>query len=964
MGDIQNNNPSFTNFSQGTKDGRIFVFGQPGVEVVFELSQRIAIKFIVLHGEHLVAIDARSNLTVFSMENMQKVAMHTIRGKVTCVESDPSLDWLLLGLADGTVDIWDMDRDCMSPYRIPNLYRERHDEWRRQRLPFAPSKSKIPFVASLQFHPRDVGTVLIGYPDGAVVYSFKTNSAEHYYELEIPPFAPGGGVYAETELEFTRRPRLLSAVYHPNGGQVLTAHIDGCLAFWNGTHNLPVQVRTVDSSDVNIPSRSRPHMVEREPITDIKWFCTENLEKTSIILSGGHPLGHFKGLTVFRFGDIASIAALAPELISRHYSYPQKQLLLPTRNEDVILICFLDTVSPFHGCGHAPGSVLAFLANGEIECFELTTGYPLKMSWELPAPLSWQSPRIEKANCVEISRHRWAQWAYENPSPSHMILKGGAPAKNNMRNFNHKLILLSGHKNGIVRLWDSSKGPDSGTMFEIDLLSAMQLKRGSRIQINEMSLSEKSGELAVGLDSGEVVIFRFGERDVTQLDEDFESLNIRGGELIENIQHTAIESQGFLPQCIVNLRRGAVTALKVSHLGFIAFGTESGLLAVIDMRGPAVIFMNELYSIHATKSTKKQGPVDVAEVVSSLTFSILSLHGDQHASLVLLTGTSAGRFIIHVIMPSANGGYEMVLNSSHTLLQHSAVINIMALASSSGEILDGDPELFGILSEGPSVPGFFAIAQKNYLSIHNGSSQKQTQKFNDRELLACEVVVRDRQSAVIACMTDNDRLSIFSLPELGRVSEVLLPNISNTMKLYSIVPNGELLVWTDNTECSLFTLWGRGVKYATLPHDSLFDALKSAPARPTISTYEWVTGTQYVSQKDLDLLIGGPDRPLSKRQKEQKMSSDRQQRLVNRSMASSRGQPSTAQPVANEMEDNQSYFSQIKQRLDERGERIQGVEETFSNLEERSSEWMKSISDFAEKQKRKALLKSVTKGFF
>jgi len=39
-----------------------------------------------------------------------------------------------------------------------------------------------------------------------------------------------------------------------------------------------------------------------------------------------------------------------------------------------------------------------------------------------------------------------------------------------------------------------------------------------------------------------------------------------------------------------------------------------------------------------------------------------------------------------------------------------------------------------------------------------------------------------------------------------------------------------------------------------IPNDALYDALKTVPARPTISNLQWIMGTQYLTAADLNLL--------------------------------------------------------------------------------------------------------------
>jgi syntaxin-binding protein 5 len=104
--------------------------------------------------------------------------------------------------------------------------------------------------------------------------------------------------------------------------------------------------------------------------------------------------------------------------------------------------------------------------------------------------------------------------------------------------------------------------------------------------------------------------------------------------------------------------------------------------------------------------------------------------------------------------------------------------------------------------------------------------------------------------------------SIPGLKELGAASLPMLdkPRISSTI----ITPSGDIFGWTSPSEIAMLNVWGTGLP---LPpsRDKLFNPEAVIPPRPTISSLQWIAGTQYVSPTDLDLLIGGPDRPPSKR---------------------------------------------------------------------------------------------------
>lgn len=108
------------------------------------------------------------------------------------------------------------------------------------------------------------------------------------------------------------------------------------------------------------------------------------------------------------------------------------------------------------------------------------------------------------------------------------------------------------------------------------------------MSVTKMSISGASGELAVGLRSGEVVIFRW-ERNQNKVS--------NGDNLgMEDIQGNADPAlkEGLLPLTMFAGVRSPCTALKMSDVGFIAAGFEDGTIAVIDLRGPAVVYKANL----------------------------------------------------------------------------------------------------------------------------------------------------------------------------------------------------------------------------------------------------------------------------------------------------------------------------------------------------------------------------------
>src|SRR5690606_4108419 len=101
-------------------------------------------------------------------------------------------------------------------------------------------------------HPRDIGTLLVGYLDGAAVWSFKQNKPTAFLQFELPVGAPG----ADTDpamVNSVRRPRVSHVLWHPSGTFILTVHEDSCMVFWDAKDGRIVQTRTLTDSHVHLP---------------------------------------------------------------------------------------------------------------------------------------------------------------------------------------------------------------------------------------------------------------------------------------------------------------------------------------------------------------------------------------------------------------------------------------------------------------------------------------------------------------------------------------------------------------------------------------------------------------------------------------------------------------------------------------------------------------------------------------
>lgn len=171
-----------------------------------------------------------------------------------------------------------------------------------------------------------------------------------------------------------------------------------------------------------------------------------------------------------------------------------------------------------------------------------------------------------------------------------------------------------------------------------------------------------------------------------------------------------------------------------------------------------------------------------------------------------------------------------------------------------------------------------------------------------------------------------------------------------------VATTGDVIGWAGPSELVVIPVWGTGVGRDNLNNDDkLVNPEAVVPPRPTISNMQWLSGTQYVSPTDLDLLIGGPDRPPSKRMMEAAAAEERVART-----GSSGGAASASRAGASQ----EGWGEYLTRQLNERTERLNIMGENMDNLNEQSAGWADDVNKFVGKQKRSMVLGSLKSKFF
>ena len=493
---------------------------------------------------------------------------------------------------------------------------------------------------SLAFHPRDVGKLLIGYSEGAVIFSFKHNKGTDFFHYELPPGAPGGDSEANPGSQL-RYPRLTQAIWHPTGTFILTSHEDSSFAVWDLKDGRVVQARTLQAANVNRPGSSstvvgssRGTFAIREPLFRIAWCSKANPDDTGILIAGGLSTSEpTKGLTFLDLGPTPVYATSSWQLLSDHFERPKRQHVLPAPpNAEVVDFCLIPRKSPHFAGSNDPIAVIALLASGETVTLSFPSGHPITPTNQLHVSLTFVHPFVNRIDMAYVDRTRWLGMV-ENRSQGPPVLKGGAEARHSLMRFANRNVLQTAHADGTVRIWDAGHGDEieNGAVLQVDVARA--LGRYENIDITKMSMAGATGELAVGLRSGELAVFRWGKNRDFGRDVPHKEAKGFGLEAIVDRAEPSVK-EGLLPFTLLNPQQGPVTAVKTSDVGFVCAGFESGSLTVVDLRGPAVIyeasvndFGNSSSKRGSFRKSNSQGQGQ-PEWATSIDFAVMTLDGD------------------------------------------------------------------------------------------------------------------------------------------------------------------------------------------------------------------------------------------------------------------------------------------------------------------------------------------------
>ncbi|KAH8886476.1 hypothetical protein GQ53DRAFT_796815 [Thozetella sp. PMI_491] len=921
--------------------GKIYVFGQSRVHKFFTPARPSSIKQLQFVANRLISLDTKSELTIWDLDTGARVAGYGNPGGVAHMTTDVGLDWAFLGQPNGDIVAYDLDRERLSAFRIPNFWRQ-----------YDPSSRAVALIG-MQLHPRDIGQMLIAYTHGAVIYSFKQAAPVKFFEYKLSPGAPGGN---SEGVGSTRKPRLTQAVWHPTGTFILTAHDDGSLVFWDPKEGRIVTARSLYNNNIHEPTADsgQPSLVE--PFIKIAWCCKENPDDTALLIAGGQRLDEpEKSMTFLELGPTPVYATSSWEILANHFQGKRQIPLMTPPGAEVINFTLLPRFSPHFAGAQDPIAILTMLNSGELITMSFPSGYPISSTNQLHPSLSLVHPFVTRIAVSTMDRGRWLGMV-ESRQEGEKLVKGGAVAPRPRRRYEGRNIISVAHADSTIRIWDVGHADEIENPSQLQLDIARALDRYQDVDITAMHIAELTGEFSAGTNAGELVVYRWGGNKYFGRDEPKPMDPNPGG--ITDISSRAEPSlkEGLQPFILYEMMQGAITAVSVSDVGFVAVGSELGFFSIIDLRGPSIIFQasmadfqkqekrSSLFKGHSGAAQAKEWPVVIQ-------FGVMTLEGDSYSSIACFVGTNLGRVITFKLLPSGQG-YSAKL--AGVVGFDDKVVAICPIVADTGRPAVATGPVVASLRDGQQINGVLVVVTQSEVRIFKPASSKGASKsFDDVLCDAASVTEFELHGFALVALFGDRNARAYSLPGLKEIGRAPMNMLDPTRTTAGIVARtGDVFGWTGPSEFSILPVWGTGRRLENSA-DTLINPNLALPPRPTISNLQWISGVQHVSPLDLDVLIGGPDRPPSKRMIE---AAAEEQRLARSGAGAGAGAGSGSS--------QEGWGDYLTRQLNERTEKLNIMGDSMNNLESSSQGWADDVSKYVNKQKRSMLLGGITKGFF
>lgn len=862
-----------------TDRGEIHIYGQKQIDWKFDIDRDDFSKYLhFVKGLYLVVVTKSNRVITISLKTKSFFHVKTIPLDITCMTCDPTLMWLLFGLEDGTVMVYNVETNIISNYVINDL----------QKLQFFHGKRHSK-VVSLEWNPKDLGTVLVAYKYVTVLYSLTEGKIKSSFSYQLEPYAPGGDF--STNITKKRTPPVIQALFHPNSLFVLTIHEDNSLVFWDSNTGTLIEARTLFSSEINIPNRNYcgPSQIDLPHILKAKWICQSNTEYTTLFIVNRPSNTDFESqsIVVIEFGRTPLYTLNSYESVGRYFTEVKQQKLLPIPNssniKDIIPIA---TETPFFSECHNPKLILLLLENGELEGVTFPIANFVYQGCSFPRGISWLWPKLCIVEGLTIEKQMWTQMnaiIQKNDS----LLSGGALMKKIITQIyeNEPTLMITGHSNGIVRIWNSiHKDYDVNETFEIDIASI--LNSSAKNSVLKISFATEDLTFAASLANGSTLLCKFEANEYfatnssnrnQQIEAKFKRFSLSNFDsFVVDVKDRAPAhiKYGFMPQYTINYK-GTVTALYQSAIEFTIVAYQDGTLFILYSNADKSLETVHHDNISNLKGTK-------SHCVTAVNLSIQQFASDRYSSILLSCGTDMGELIYFKIVTTGGCSYRAQFTNVVESVCTGSVRNIHSFDVVSLKSCISTPESLLKMNKGEVTKGHLVVIGKKELhSLKPGNPNiSRINRTISTAIISSELCCHNNQIThhcenFITLVTQMGSVVCFTIPDFSNKVNISLPFQIEKIDHCSVLPTGHVIVKDGSYHCTLVDIFNdkKDIKAeGEVEQDEieLYDSECEFSKRPQVNSLQWIRGTGYIYEKDInDIFLSAPHDKLNKQREVQ-----------------------------------------------------------------------------------------------
>ncbi|KAJ7170200.1 WD40 containing snare-dependent exocytosis protein [Mycena filopes] len=458
-------------------------------------------------------------------------------------------------------------------------------------------------------------------------------------------------------------------------------------------------------------------------------------------------------------------------------------------------------------------------------------------------------------------------------------------------------------------------------------------------------LARQSLECVVQLASGEIIVYRLK----TGSENPPKSPEAHDDEIL-SLEHVLTpDDSRFAPYFLLTTGK-PVSACAISDIGFLAVAYSSSLV-IVDMRGPRVIFRhgrekNRMsLNLHATDSVN----------ITSLTWTVATLENDPQLRIRLIVGHVSGAAEVMTIIRDTNSpawridsDVKKIEAVSHPLPQGTFILDskkgssLRATKEQLAQSLHPTPAETHCMLVTAGVKGARCVADIT------GSRIGKTDWGNKTGTVRSVQIVEKMGSHALVAFTDDHQALAYSLPNLEYIYTLQFPVEDASL---SCDETGDWMGYTQNITSGILDHASYGTlldfRRAYTPPDIDFSATKpTIPNQPqpvslgpTSLLSSWFRFGQSMTGQQLDVLLGGQDRPIP----------------VPEVKPKSAANPADASSVAQSAAGTQSsLYSRLQSAMGERGQMLGDLEDRFNSLEEGSKSMVSQAKRLAAEQSAKS----------